>query len=61
MKLLNISMSMVINDKWESFFKNLYSETNKASGLDKIKNEFIKAVPRSMYVIILNVEKRSCP
>ena len=78
----------VNGNKWESFFKNLYSETNKypeeidrlrpnifldeefkmeelidtlkdlksnkAFGLGKIKSEFIKAAPRSMYVIILN-------
>ena len=29
-------------------------KSNKASGLDKIKNEFIKAAPRSMHAIILN-------
>ena len=29
-------------------------KSNKASGIDKIKNEFIKAAPRSMHVIILN-------
>ena len=29
-------------------------KSHKASGLDEIKNEFIKAAPRSMHVIILN-------